>query len=177
MMLEKLTLKRDLNETKRKLLTQVVDDFYSLFEIIDIVFTKLRILDPTLEEMESTEKAIRVLEKKWRCLQLSITPKCHTLFYHTMDQVKSHNGIADLVEDYVEHAHQTGKRLDHLVARINSQCFREKELMKIRRQWLTNDLLIQQQLEQVKVLSKRHMKDSPVMENPKRSKRKEVKMI
>ena len=36
------------------------------------------------------------------------------LFDHTIDQVRCHNGIADLIEDYVEHAHQTRKQLDHL---------------------------------------------------------------
>ena len=108
---------------------------------------------------------------------MSVTPKCHILFDHTMDQVKAHNGIADLVEDYVEHAHQAGKQLDHLVARINSQCFRQKEMMKIRRQWLGNDPLIQQQLQHIHTITKRRYKDSPVTKTTKKAKKKESKKV
>ena len=43
------------------------------------------------------------------------------------------------VEDFVEKSHQIGKRLDYLVARMKSQCFRQQELVKIRRQWLTSN--------------------------------------
>ena len=131
MTLEKLKSKSSLVKDKISLLTWVLEDFISLFEIMDLVFSKLRILDPTAEEIESTEKGVQMLEFTWRKLQLSITPKCHILFDHTFHQVKSHNGIADLVEDYVKHAHQTGKQLDHLVARISSPFFCKKELVKI----------------------------------------------
>ena len=113
------------------ILTKVLDDFHSCFEIMNLVFSRLHILDPTAQEIDSAEKAIQMLETMWRKLQLSITPKCYILFDHTIDQVKTHNGIADLVEDYVEHAHQVGKQLDHLVACLSSQNFCEKELTKI----------------------------------------------
>ena len=73
------------------------------------------------------------------------------LFTHTIIQVKKYNGISDLVEDFIERAHQTGKKLDHLVARVSSQDFRKQELSKIRRQWLANNPLILQQLNEVKV--------------------------
>lgn len=86
---------------------------------MDIVFVKLCLLDPTPDEIESVEVATDMLEKVWRKLQLSITPKCHIMFDHIMDQVKEHKGIVDILEDYVEHAHQTGKQLDHLVAQMN----------------------------------------------------------
>ena len=91
----------------------------------------LCILDPTAEEIDNKEKAINILEKKWRKSDLSINPKCHILFFHTIDQVKCHNSIADLVQDYVEHVHQAGRHLDQLVACINSQCFCQKEQVKI----------------------------------------------
>ena len=77
--------------------------------------------------------AIQGLEKLWRELYLTITPKMHILTNHTIDQVIQFGGIVDKVEDFVEKFHQTGKRLDHLVAQMNSQCFRQKELVKIRR--------------------------------------------
>ena len=61
------------------------------------------------------------------------------LFLHAMDQVYKFGGIADMVEDFVEKAHQEGKKLDHLVARMSSQSFRQQELVKIHRQWLKSD--------------------------------------
>ena len=163
LMSDKLDQKKSLTQEKRDLLTKTLEDFYLLFEIMDVVFAKLRILDPTPDEIESMEVAIGMLEQVWRKLQLSITPKCHIMFDHIIDQVKEHNGIADLVEDYVEHAHQLGKQLDHLVARMNRQCFQQQELVKIRRQWLTNDPLIQKQLAHVKSNTKRRIKDSPLL--------------
>ena len=177
LMLDKLRTNTRKTEKRVDILTKVLDDFHSLFEIMDLVFSRLRILDPTTEEIDSAEKAIQMLKTMWRKLQLSITPKCHILFDHTIDQVRTHNGIADLVEDYVEHAHQVGKKLDHLVARLSSQNFREKELMKIRRQWLGNDPLIQDQLQHVKVITKRQMRDSPVTKITKRSKKKDSKKV
>ena len=116
LMVDTLT-KRNQSQQWIKLLTSVLDDFVYLFELMDVVFSKLHILDPaTLGEIRSTEKVIEELEAIWRKLQLSIPPKCHILFDYTMDQVKSHNIIADLVKDYLDHAHQAGKQLDHLVA-------------------------------------------------------------
>ena len=84
------------------------------------------------------------------------------MFEHILGQVKEHKGIADLVEDYVEHAHQSGKLLDHLVVRMNSQCFRQQELVKIWRQWLANDPQVLKQLEHVKAMAKRKVVDSPL---------------
>lgn len=49
------------------------------------MFLKLCILDPTPEEIESTEKAIEMLEMIWRTFKSSITPKCHILLDHTID--------------------------------------------------------------------------------------------
>ena len=62
MTLEKLKSKSSLVKDKISLLTWVLEDFISLFEIMDLVFSKLRILDPTAEEIESTEKGVQMLE-------------------------------------------------------------------------------------------------------------------
>ena len=58
-------------------------------------------------------------------------------------------------------AHQIGKKLDHLVARMNSRCFRQKEMVKIRRQWLVNDPLITKQLKTILQSSKRKLNNIP----------------
>ena len=124
----------------------VLNTFKSLFDCMDVVFSKLCIIDPIEEDIEEMKMAIHGLEKVWRELDLTITPKMHILTNHTIDQVIRFGGIADKVEDFVEKYHQTGKRLDHLVARMNSRCFRQQELVKIRRQWISNDPSVEKRI-------------------------------
>ena len=106
----------DGNDEKITQLTKVIDTFRSLFDCIDLVFSKLRILDPTLAEVEEIKVSIKGLELLWNELDLSITPKMHILLEHTVEQVIRFGGISDKVEDFVEKSHQIGKRLDYLVA-------------------------------------------------------------
>ena len=66
------------------------------------MFSTLQIFDPSPEEIEVAEKGITKLELMWRKLDLSITPKYHVLFTHTIKQVRKYNGISVLVEDFIE---------------------------------------------------------------------------
>ena len=75
---------------------------YNKNELVEMTKKWLNIEDDDDVVNDGIEDMIREIE-------------CHILFYHTMDQVKCHNGIADLVEDYVEHAHQTGKQFSVFV--------------------------------------------------------------
>ena len=142
-------------------LTVVIDTFQSLFQAMDVVFSKLRIIAPSETEINEIKVGIRVLETIWEELELSVTPKFHILVTHTVEQVIRFDGIADKVEDFVEKAHQIGKKLDHLVARMNSRCFRQKEMVKIRRQWLANDPQITNQLKTISQSRKRKLNNIP----------------
>ena len=97
-----------------------------------------------------------MLEKLWEDIELKQGPKLHILFDHAIDQVEFFKGIADLVEDFVEKFHQVGKRLDYLVARMSTQSFRQQELVKIRRQWLSSHPLLNNQISAVKAHRKRN---------------------
>ena len=79
-------------------LTTVIDKFQYLFETMDVVFALLRILAPTMEEIEATEKAIRVFENVWSELEILITSKVHISYEHTMDQIHFFQGITDLTK-------------------------------------------------------------------------------
>ena len=157
------------------ILTTTIDTFKSLFETMDLVFSSLRILNPSEVEMKNTAESIIVLEQLWSQLDLTITPKAHILFVHTMEQVHRFGGIADLVEDFIEKSHQAGKKLDHLVARMSSQGFRKQELVKIRRQWLSSDPAVLQQLHSVKKRRKRTMKNLPALSNSNHNKKRRIK--
>ena len=142
-------------------LTEVIDTFESLFECMDVMFSKLRILDPTMEEINEMTVGIKGLETLWIELDLSMTPKMHILCNHTIKQVKQFGGIADKVEDFVEKSHQVGKKLDALVARMKSQCFRQQELVKIRHQWLSSDPSVSNQLSIICQKRKRNLNHLP----------------
>ena len=158
--LSKLKPKDGCNQKKVELLTVVLADFHSLFRLMDVVFSQLRIIDPSPIEIDKTRKSISVLESLWRKLDLNITPKCHILFVHTINHIKYRNGLADLCEDFVEKQHQIGKRLSCFVAGMNNHCFCHKEMTKIRRQWLKNDPSIQKQVLKVNASSKRKLSNS-----------------
>ena len=44
--------------------------------------------------------------------KISVRPKPCAFFDHTLQQIVDFDGIAEKVEDYVERAHQVGKKLD-----------------------------------------------------------------
>ena len=157
-------------------LTRVIMTFKSLFDCMDVVFSKLRILDPTKREIEEIDVSIKGLASIWKELDLNVTPKMHILICHTLDQVVMLGGIADKVEDFIEKAHQTGKKLDHLVARMSSQSFYQQELVKIRRQWLASDPFVTNHLSAVQQQTKRKFRsDSPKKKPTKAYNRKRVK--
>ena len=172
---EKLSTKKTMCNEQKYQLTEVVSSFKSLFECIDVVFSKLRILDPTVEEIKEIENAIKALERLWIDLDLNVTPKMHILTTHTVEQVVRFGGIADKVEDFIEKSHQIGKRLDHLVARMNSQSFRQQELVKIRRQWLSSDPSVSNQVSIIRQKRKRNINHLPNRKPKKMEHRNRVK--
>ena len=99
----------------------VINKFQTLFELINLIFSSLRILSPSRNEIKRTEESIRKLEEIWRDMELSESPKIHLLFNHVMFQIKEFSGIADMTEDFAEKVNHEGKKLDHLAARINSK--------------------------------------------------------
>ena len=140
-------------------LTKVVDDYTNLFRVMDLSFSLLRTPAPTEDEINEARKAIFVLEKLWRNLNINITPKAHVLFVHAVDQFEMFGGIADKVEDFVEKSHQLGKQLDHLTARMPKQCYRQQQLIHIKRMWLQQHPAIQKQILVASTFSKRKVKD------------------
>ena len=58
------------------------------------------------------------------------------MFDHTLEQVIEFGGIADKVEDYVEKAHQIGKKLDHFTSRLKSNEYQHKQNIQIKRMLL-----------------------------------------
>ena len=146
---------QELNVQKQDKFRMKIDKFTNLFHVMDIVFSGLRVVDPTEEEILETKKANFVLENIWRDLYLSITPKAHILFIHAIPQFIVLGGIGDKVEDFVEKSHQEGKRLDALTSRISSQNYHKQQLIQITKLWTQNHPKIQETIQTVRTYAKR----------------------
>ena len=142
------------DELERKFAT-----YEHIFLVLDVVFALLRKPAPTNGEIRSAEEAIFVLKYLWIQEGISITPKAHVLFDHAIEQYSRVGGIADKAEDFVEKFHQTEKSLSHIVARMTKQCYKQKELIKIRRLFTMKNPFVKQQQEKVCQESKRKFKE------------------
>ena len=103
---------------------------------LDHTYSLLRIPGPNEEDINDIRSSLKVLEKLWREIKISITPKAHVMFVHTLDQVIEYNGIADKVEDYVEKAHQIGKKLEHLTSHLKTKEYSHKQNIQIKQMLL-----------------------------------------
>ena len=162
LVIDKMTKSEHRDASNIPNLTCVLDKFKVLFGCMDLVFTKLRILNPTEQEIDETKNVISKLEELWHELDLNITPKFHILVKHTIEQVIRFGGIADKVEDFVEKSHQTRKQLNHLVARMNNQCYDKQELVKIRRQWMKTNPDVSLQIINVNASRKGKLRNLPL---------------
>ena len=70
---------------KKKYLKNRLQIYRETFQLLDAVFGGLRTIAPTKLEMEQTLEAITLLEHYWvKELKLSITPKAHLVFKHSV---------------------------------------------------------------------------------------------
>ena len=58
------------------------------------------------------------------------------MFVHTLQQVIEFDSIADKVEDYVEKAHQIGKKLDHFTSHLKTKEYSHKQNIQIKQMLL-----------------------------------------
>ena len=101
-----------------------------------------------------------MLEQLWNKIEINITPKAHVMFTHAVEQFEMFGGIADKVEDFIEKAHQLGKKLEYLTSRLPTNCYRRKQLIHINRMWLHQNPDVLQQSKKVLTLSKRKMSNT-----------------
>ena len=136
----------------------------------------LRIPGPTQEEINDIQTSLKVLEKLWREIKISITPKAHVMFVHTLNQVIEYDGIADKVEDYVEKAHQIGKKLDHFTSRWKTKDYSQKQTIQIKHMLLHQDNDVKQQISHVQLSLKRQFKNTHIRIQTAKKKQKVIRM-
>ena len=119
-----------------------------LLIIQDSVFASLRMICPTKRELAEAKTNIGAMEKLWRSLKFSITPKAHLIFSHAHDDIMVRlGGIGDKNEDFIEKRHQVQKRYNsitltqhHGINQLKSQDVME---------WRDDDPMVQQQIAEV----------------------------
>jgi hypothetical protein len=73
------------------------------------------------EDCTILERALRQLDHLWSKAGLSFTPKIHGILYHALHQWKLLRGFGDMLEDDLEHLHQTSKRISDRTSRMRNK--------------------------------------------------------
>jgi hypothetical protein len=81
----------------------------------DALFAHIRGVDtglvPTEEQIQELENIVERTKQWWHICGLpTLQPKWHIVFFHLVEQVRMHHGIADKNDDMIEKAHQPWKR-------------------------------------------------------------------
>ena len=157
-------------------LTSCFELYHNLFRTLDHTFSLLRIPGPNEEEIDDIRKSLLVLESLWREIKISITPKAHVMFVHTLEQVIDFDGIADKVEDYVEKAHQIGNKLNHFTSRLKTKQYSHKQDIQIKRMLLHQDNDVKEQIISVRASAKRQFKNTHFRKDTAKKRRKLIRM-
>jgi hypothetical protein len=93
-----------------------------LFNLLDGVFSKLRTVNGKFQDgdFDFMKESLIEVDKLWKELDLSQTPKYHALIVHAIFQAMRTNGFGDMLEDELEKSHQEALRFRARVARLQS---------------------------------------------------------
>ena len=76
---------------------------------------------PQPSDFQILRRALNNLDYLWTQAGLSYTPKIHGILGHAYTQMEQLGGFGDLLEDDLEHLHQTSKRITDRTSRIKSK--------------------------------------------------------
>ena len=95
----------------------------------DWIFSRIsdQTADMTTEYCDETQKMINVAMRHMRKLKFSITPKLHAIECHVVHQMRTVPGFAHMLEQWIEHYHQIGHRMD-----IQWQCQQPTDQARLR---------------------------------------------
>ena len=122
------------------------------FQLLDATFAGLRIIALTEEEINFTQRAIRLLKHYWvDKLKLSITPKAHMIFEHAINDkgtgdVQKFGGLGDKTDEWGEKWHQTMEKARNKVRGMIG--FKNKSKTIIKNLWRDSDPRVRRKLEE-----------------------------
>jgi hypothetical protein len=132
--------------------------YRDLFVTLDTISSKLRIKhgEVTEEDVTILEEAMVNLDYLWGKTDLSFTPKIHSAIAHAVEQVKRLEGIGDVLEDDLEHLHQTSAKITSCVSRMKNKDQQAFVYSKIEAKH--NNIKVREKVESSKQSAKRQFK-------------------
>jgi len=101
------------NGATKEEITAACEKYKRLLILLDGAFSGLRTVDPTREQCNLTEEFIQKPMEAWREMGFSVTPKAHVFETHAIKQMRTYvGGLGEKLEDWLEHHHQIGHRLE-----------------------------------------------------------------
>ena len=150
-----------------------LDIFSRAYNAVDLVFSHLRLLDPSEDEMQITDTSVKILEHIWTNeLKMRWTPKAMLTFVYASKQQREFGGLGDKGEDFGERMHQERARDVRRTASISNK-FAMMELNRTRWHYMKSDPEIAVLTEEVHQSFKRQFKDQNKRENNKQELAKE----
>lgn len=148
----------DSAKMSNKDLNEMMDHYEQLYGLLDKIFSDLRQILPTEQELVDAEDAIALAQNIWtEQLKILCTPKAHALFNeHALEQHKRLGGLGDKTEDFVEHGHQLGLRDERRTWNIRN--FEQSQRSQIRHKRRRAQPVIQETIRHVHSQRKRKLK-------------------
>ena len=142
------------NPCSQEVLDQKIAEISDLLSALDAVFSLLRLVKPSEEEIEHTKKAVAILKRLWKQAGISTTIKTHIIFDHAVEQMIQFEGLGDKCEDFIERGHQIGNKLSHLTARMGNN-YKAKFCSQRKREYMNTHPLVKTQTKTVNDKCKR----------------------
>lgn len=97
-------------------------------QLLDPIFSVLNTHrhEYNMEKVQLLKNNLELLRKKWNSLQLSFTPKVHTLLDHSPYLFETLKGFAHMSEERLERAHQSKARVDARLVRLRNLSMQDK---------------------------------------------------
>ena len=135
----------------------MLDEHRTLFQAQDAVYAHLRLIDPTVEEMQETRERIAIMKILWLKMNLSETPKAHLIFSHAADDQERYGGLGDKIEDPLEKRHQEQLRVNAILNKMTGGYKKQRQL-QFKYEWRNSNPLVKDRIEVVQSLTVRKRK-------------------
>jgi hypothetical protein len=110
-------------ETPVEEIVETCEMYGRMASLMDAIFSKFYAPRVTVtdELLTSLKEELFLAMQMWEKMQLSLTPKWHTLLDHGWKILATVGGFADMLEDRIEHHHQRRFRDDARLIRVRNQ--------------------------------------------------------
>ena len=139
------------------------------------VYASLRIISPSILELDEAKTNIEAMKSLWSTLGFSLTPKAHLVFAHAYFDMVRLGGLGDKTEDFIEKRHQDQKRYNNITMRqhhVTNQ-LKSQDMME----WRDDDPVVRQQIAEVDRVSTRISTDAKRASTEKSNIRKRERVV